>query len=207
MASVVPGRYQQPYVGYATNADHGAGCYIHPPSKQFVGKRLGDAALAIAYGEPIHWRSPSYASAKQLVDAPSDSSVAVAIKLSNLSDGGLALIYPYNYLSQGHTGKIPFDAPLNCTQTNEADPGTCVWAALQIAGVWRNATVHVAENDSSTLVLTVALRNGSAALAGAVVTGSAYAWGPVPLMNAYDRATGLPVLPWNRSLSNGAARP
>ena len=26
---------------------------------------------------------------------------------------------------------------------------------------------------------------------------SAYGWGPIPMMNAYDIATGLPVLPWS----------
>ena len=32
------------------------------------------------------------------------------------------------------------------------------------------------------------------------VTGSAYGWGPIPMLSVYDRASGLPVLPWNRSL-------
>ena len=33
-----------PMVGYATNADHGAGCNIHPPPKQYCGARLGNPA-------------------------------------------------------------------------------------------------------------------------------------------------------------------
>ena len=47
-------------IGYATNADHGAGCNIHPPSKQYCGARLGRSALALQYGKSIHWKSPSY---------------------------------------------------------------------------------------------------------------------------------------------------
>ena len=44
-----------PNVGYATNADHGAGCNIHPPAKKFSGVRLGNSALALAYGKPVAW--------------------------------------------------------------------------------------------------------------------------------------------------------
>merc|ERR1719407_398711 len=50
-------------VGYATNADHGAGCNIHPPPKQFCGERLGDSARALQYGQKVAWRSPTYAGA------------------------------------------------------------------------------------------------------------------------------------------------
>ena len=32
------------------------------------------------------------------------------------------------------------------------------------------------------------------------VTGSAYGWGPIPMLSVYDRGTGLPVLPWNITL-------
>ena len=28
-----------------------------------------------------------------------------------------------------------------------------------------------------------------------------YAWAPIPMMNAYDLASGLPVLPWNRTIA------
>ena len=50
-------------VAYATNADHGAGCNIHPPAKQFCGERLGNSALALVYGRDISWKSPTFASA------------------------------------------------------------------------------------------------------------------------------------------------
>ena len=36
-------------VGYATNADHGAGCNIHPPPKQYCATRLANSALALQY--------------------------------------------------------------------------------------------------------------------------------------------------------------
>ena len=48
---------------YGTNADYGAGGNIHPPYKQHVGQRLANAALSIVYGQPINWRSPTYAAA------------------------------------------------------------------------------------------------------------------------------------------------
>ena len=48
-------------IGYATNADHGAGCNVHPPDKQYCGARLGDSALALQYGQDdVAWKSPSY---------------------------------------------------------------------------------------------------------------------------------------------------
>ena len=37
-------------VGYATAADHGDGCDIHPRNKKPVGVRLGNSALALVYG-------------------------------------------------------------------------------------------------------------------------------------------------------------
>merc|ERR1719240_217710 len=51
-----------PNIGYATNADHGAGCNIHPPSKQYCAQRLAKSALALQYGKAIAWKSPSFAS-------------------------------------------------------------------------------------------------------------------------------------------------
>ena len=37
------------------------------------------------------------------------------------------------------------------------------------------------------------------------VLASSYGWGPIPMLNLYDIATELPVLPWNRSVSNSLA--
>merc|ERR1719293_625046 len=51
-----------PKVGYATNADHGAGCNIHPPPKQYCAQRLAKSAMALEYGSQVAWRSPSFKS-------------------------------------------------------------------------------------------------------------------------------------------------
>ena len=47
-------------VGWATDADHGAGCTIHMPPKQNIGKRLANSALALEYKKPLLWKSPQY---------------------------------------------------------------------------------------------------------------------------------------------------
>lgn len=96
----------------------------------------------------------------------------------------------------------------------------CAWAALQIAGsnAWLNATVTVSA-DGGSMVLTAAIpshlvfESAAAAAKGtasasakgkaagaAVVVASAYGWGPIPMMSAYDAATNLPVLGWNRTV-------
>merc|ERR1719188_2043807 len=57
-----------PIVGYATNADHGSGCNIHPPAKQYCAERLAKSALSLQYGLDVPWRSPSFKS--QTASAP-----------------------------------------------------------------------------------------------------------------------------------------
>ena len=52
-----------PNVGWATNADRGDTCNIHPGAKQDCGRRLADSALALIYGQDNAWRSPRYAHA------------------------------------------------------------------------------------------------------------------------------------------------
>jgi hypothetical protein len=52
------------------------------------------------------------------------------------------------------------------------------------------------------LVLEAALPPAPAPAAAGVVLATSYGWGDIPLMSAYDRATGLPVLPWNRSIAH-----
>ena len=53
-----------PNIGWATNADHGFGCNIHPPAKRYVGERLANSALGVLYGRSeVQWRSPTYLSA------------------------------------------------------------------------------------------------------------------------------------------------
>ena len=47
-------------VAWATNADHGYGCDIHPRAKQAIGKRLARGALAVRYKLDESWLSPTY---------------------------------------------------------------------------------------------------------------------------------------------------
>jgi hypothetical protein len=94
-----------PKVGYATNADHGAGCNIHPPPKQFCARRLAASAMAIAYGHPVAWRSPSFSSqranvavAANVVANTAASSPSVTVKLRDVSLAGVRDDpYPYHY--------------------------------------------------------------------------------------------------------------
>ena len=217
-----------PNVGYATNADHGMGCSIHPAEKQHIGKRLADVALGIVYKSGVQWKSPTYKSAKQTAMGVGDhgrsgsgATVALEIALNDVSSRGLYTIYPYNYYSEGygsHATQVP--TIVDCTSTFPSGPAQntsmetqCAWAALQISGsnAWLNATVTVSA-DSESMVLTADvpahLVPGAGASAasradGAAVSvvASAYGWGPIPMMSVYDTDTELPVLPWNTSVS------
>merc|ERR1712110_1375032 len=113
--------------------------------------------------------------------------------------------YPFN-LDQVHHGTIPY-TPVNCTVLDKEIQGTCVWASVEVGGVgWLNATVTV-EAGGQGLALTATLPSAlreRARKKGLTVLASAYAWGDIPLMNAYDQGTWLPVLPWNRTLSASA---
>merc|ERR1719401_2343211 len=60
-----------PKIGYATNADHGAGCNIHPHPKQYCAQRLVKSALALQYGQAIAWKSPSFKSSVASASPPS----------------------------------------------------------------------------------------------------------------------------------------
>jgi len=162
-----------PKVGYATNADHGAGCNIHPPPKQYCATRLANSALALQYGKTLAWKSPSFQS--QQCEPGS-----VTVKLNDVSSSGLRDDqYPFNYLGGS------FDCNTNA--------GKCAWAQLQLGdGSWINATVAVAGEN---VIFT--------APAGETSTGSPvasrYGWGAVPMMSLYDKQTGLPVLPWSEN--------
>jgi hypothetical protein len=165
-----------PKVGYATNADHGAGCNIHPPSKQFCGKRLGDSALSIHYGKQKQWRSPSYQSATAAVE---DGVATVSVALADVGKSGLTTdVYPANYVPK-----------LQCVNNTN-----CAWASIELAsGDSLNATVTASGKD---------LLLQAAAPKDAVIIASSYGWGPIPLMNAYDVVTQLPVLPWKRNVTS-----
>jgi len=162
-----------PKVGYATNADHGAGCDIHPPPKQFCAKRLASSVMALQYGKQMPWKSPSFQAQTASASPPS-----VKVTLNDVSDGGLRDDqYPFNYL--GGT----FDCNKNA--------GQCAWASLQLAnGSWVNATITLSKDE---IMLSVPAAYSGA---GAPVA-SRYAWGAVPMMSVYDKQTDLPVLPWS----------
>ena len=160
-----------PKVGYATNADHGAGCNIHPPPKQYCAKRLANSALALEYGDTVQWKSPTFGS-----EIASASPSSVTVKFNNVGATGLRDDqYPFNYLG----------GAFNCVQ----NAGKCAWAELQFSnGSWINATITLAAAGTA---LTLTAQAG----VGAPVA-SRYGWGAVPMLSVYDKQTGLPVLPW-----------
>ena len=203
-----------PMVGYATAADWGGGCNIHCPDKEAPGSRLANAALALQYGRNVSWRSPTYASASALAVrlAETAAPATATVMLHDVGAAGLtADVYPHNHNSTPRSGGI---LPTNCTAAMLLNhgPPQCVWAALQLdGGAWLNASVAVSPTGKE-LVLTATpsdmaafwRRRSAAAAALAVVTATAYAWGPIPMMSAYDLATDLPVLGWNRTLQQPA---
>merc|ERR1712194_574270 len=96
-------------------------------------------------------------------------------------------VYPANYVPS-----------LNCTAENILVPGVCVWASIQVDGVgWLNASVTVAPGGQKLVLQSVLPSN----ISTANIIATSYAYGPVALMNAYDKATGLPVLQWNQLIN------
>eukprot|EP00937_MAST-01D_sp_MAST-1D-sp2_P006052 g6052.t1 len=193
-----------PQVGWATDADRGDTCNIHPGWKQDIGRRLADSALALVNGQDRPWRSPRDSGAKQAPEVGSGI-VAVDVSLSDVGAAGMDIVYPWNMDVRVHAGQNR--TVTNCTMgsptvNNVANQtaNQCGWAGIEVEGLgWLNATVSAAP-DGAALRLEAVLPGAGAKAAAAVVTGSAYGWSTIPMMNAYDRATGLPVLPWNRSL-------
>lgn len=167
-----------PKVGYATNADHGTGCNIHPAPKQYCAQRLAKSVLALQYGKDVAWRSPTFKSSTASASPPS-----VLVTLNDVSSSGLRDDqYPFNYQF------------MDCDSTE--NPGKCAWAELQGQdGSWVNATVTV-ESGSALRLTAIPGSN----LDGAPVA-SRYGWGAVPMMNVYDKGTELPVLAWLENVS------
>jgi hypothetical protein len=157
---------------YAVNADHGAGCDIHPPQKQNCGYRLGNSALALQYKKAITWKSPSFSS--QTLGA---SSATVA--LNDVTAAGLQL------RPSANAGTV------NCT----ASKGVCAWASLQFndaAATWVNGTVALT-GDGMGMVISAPPPAGATA-----ATASSYGWGAVPFLTVYlaEAGTDLPVQAW-----------
>jgi sialate O-acetylesterase len=159
-----------PKVGYATNADHGAGCNIHPPAKKFVGVRLGNSALALVYGQKLAWKSPTY---KLATVVP--GRLEVRVEFSDVV-GDLELRYPANYV-----------AGLNCSTLA---PGVCAWAAVLTGNTWTNSTLSVTTDGKALLMSTPRIASGKKPDA------TRYGYGAIPMLSVYDSQTGLPVLPW-----------
>lgn len=170
-----------PKVGYATNADHGAGCNIHPPVKQYCALRLARSALALQYGRALQWRSPTFQSAQASLVA---GIITVAVTLADVSPEGLKLVpRAFNWV-QG----------LDCAALEAKRKGTCAWASIELAtGQDFNATAMVDPTDAKKLLLKAAVPTGVSA---AQVTSTSYGWGAVPLLTVYDASQDLPVLPW-----------
>jgi sialate O-acetylesterase len=178
-----------PNVGYATNADHGAGCNIHPPPKQYCAKRLATSALALVYKKKVMWKSPSFKSQIASASPPS-----VTVSFNDVSSSGLRDDqYPFNYLG----GAFKCIAARKCTvhkQDFNCSAEQCAWASLQLAnGSWVNSSIAVKGNQM-TLSLPEAYSQAGAPVA------SRYAWGAVPMMSVYDRETSLPLLAWSEKV-------
>ena len=178
---------------YATNADYGAGNNIHPPYKQHVGQRLANAALSIVYGQPINWRSPTYATATATAIG-TGRSVSVTVVLHDVEADGLVLKDAFNQR------KPPMLR--GCASLNKANPGTCAFGSVQFnnaARSWTDATVGLSADKRSMVLVAVAPAGATRAIA------TRYAFGGVPMMTVYraDMAGEdgqLPVLPWNKPL-------
>ena len=178
-----------PNVGWATNADHGCGCAIHPHNKRPCGTRLGNSVLALVYNKSLPWKSPTYASSAA---STTGGNTVLTVRLADA--GPLELRPPSNAHPDGGNGTL-FPNGTSCAAKNAQVPKTCAWAAVEISGHgWVNASVTV---KGSAMVLTAP---GSGA-----VLGSAYGWGAIPMLTAYESGTSLPVLPWNTSWNRSHA--
>jgi hypothetical protein len=215
-------------VGYATNADHGFGCSIHPAAKQYCSVRLAHSALAMHYGKKhIAWKSPSYRAATRLATtttAATDADgaaeggrgstvVSVSVQLNDVSAAGLRTVHPANYDPPqygSNWSRVPSDGQFvavdcaatfpaawpNKTKYNASMELQCAWAAVEVGGSWLNATVAIAPGGQS-LILTTSVPPTVTATAA---TATSYGWGPIPMMNIYNKDSDLPVLAWNKTL-------
>ena len=152
-------------IGWATNADHGAGCDIHPGKKAFIGRRLAASAMDIKYGVTdgmYEWRSPIYETANYLGGG------AVAVSVSKKSSGRdtsrtLKDVYPYN---QG---------TVDCEGDGK---GQCSWGEIFFEdGVWRNATLSVLGKDE--ILMTV---NAEFDQAWGNATKTKFGYSAIPMM-------------------------
>jgi sialate O-acetylesterase len=206
-----------PNVGFATNADHGDGCNIHPPQKQFCGARLANAALGLEYKLPAFvtsWLSPTML---QIVAcSTSHHDCAVRVTLSNVSAHGLELRYPTNLRVRGGPSRGASTSVLNCSKLNRMAADECAWAKVRVettkaAAAVEGVTGTVGARSISEFNVSVAVTSDGRDLvllwpraAGDhrkhTIKRVSYGWGGIPMLSVYDRGTGLPVLPFNVSV-------
>ncbi|CAB9499160.1 Sialate O-acetylesterase [Seminavis robusta] len=180
-------------VGYSTNADMGFGCNIHPPKKQYCGRRLGNSALAIQYGQPIHWKSPSYCK----VTTISELDLLVESRKENSNDGRLSVVVHFQDVSSDglYMLETSYNAQVKGFTCQGKPAGTCAGAAVLLNGQgWVNAAISITGNDSVTLTAPAGYSTKDSIIA------TSYGWGSVPLMTLYDKGTDLPVLPWKEKI-------
>lgn len=174
----------------ATNADHGFGCNVHPPPKQFCGKRLAKSALALQYGQCETWKSPSYGKVTTSVVANSPihvSHVAVIDLVDVTAEGLYSLDNPYNSLNG------TFDCEKQLV-------GTCAWASVKMAQAgWVNATLSI-QVPNQVVFTAISDSEGNLLSKDDTIKETAYGWGSVPMMTLYDAGSALPVLPWKEEV-------
>lgn len=199
-------------IGYATNADHGLGCNVHPTDKTFCGIRLANSALALQYRHQIEWQSPTYSKASVVlgkidvavevdVDKKMNGGPFVVIEFQDVSDQGLYLLdNPYNNRLD--------PKQFNCTTKIE---GTCAGPMVLLNGEigWVDATVELQANGKSVIMKPTTSTTSTTAIVGkqyydygqdTVILATSYGWGSVPMMTLYDKGTDLPVLGWNEKV-------
>jgi hypothetical protein len=158
-----------PKVGYATNADQGSGCDIHPKNKHICAARLAQSAMAIEYNQNVIWRSPTYKSSRVIWPG------TVEISLNDVPPGGLRVKTPQNIYET------------DCHEVN------CQWASLQYNdNSWGNATVSVSA-DGMKLIFTAQYTPRPSQ----TVVATQYGFSIMPMLSAYLKDYDLPVLPFS----------
>ena len=139
--------------------------------------------------------------------------VSVSVLLNDVSAAGLRAVHPANYDPPqygSNWSRVPSEdqfVAVDCTATfpaawpnktkyNASMELQCAWAAVEVGGRWLNATVAIAPGGQS-LILSASV---PATVTATAATATSYGWGPIPMMNIYNKDSDLPVLAWNKTL-------